>query len=233
MSGPPKPANRHRAWRPERSNAPDGPQPDPTPPSLPRFAPARQLVGPSPPSSTRPERPSPLVMRQARSAAAAASIRRPSPVNGASGRRVGRPRRRMAGLRTAGWGGRGGRATTRAQASVARRPRSGAPRRSTRTRVRRSGRPRGPAPTQLGQDLVPGPAPQPQEGEGVGVELVGDQVADGGGVLAGDRPVGARAAGHDLAGRGQELDTDGPGVLDDPGVQLAVQQGRGVGRLGP
>ena len=65
--------------------------------------------------------------------------------------------------------------------------------------------------------------------EGVVVEHVGHEVADGGGVLARIGPVRARAARPELARAGQQVDAGRGDVVDAPRVELAVEQGGGVG----
>ena len=72
-------------------------------------------------------------------------------------------------------------------------------------------------------------AAEQEEGEGIGVELVGHQVADRSRVLAGVGPVGAGATGLQLAGAGEQVDARRGGRLGDARLQLAVEQGGGVG----
>ena len=80
--------------------------------------------------------------------------------------------------------------------------------------------------------LVTGKAPQQEEQERVTVELVGQQVDEGRGVLAGLGPVGAAAVPAQVAGPGQQLHVGRGRVGDDAGIQLAVEQRGHVRRPG-
>ena len=75
-----------------------------------------------------------------------------------------------------------------------------------------------------GEEFVLAAAAEEQEGERVVVEGVGDEVADRGGVFAGDGEVGAAAVGQDLACAWQQVQAGGVDVVDDLGWEFAVEE---------
>jgi len=71
-----------------------------------------------------------------------------------------------------------------------------------------------PALPNQGQELLATLAAQQEELKGVMVELVGDEVAERRGVLAGLSPIRTRAIGAKVAGSREQLDVDARRVLD-------------------
>jgi hypothetical protein len=82
------------------------------------------------------------------------------------------------------------------------------------------------------EDGVTMEAPEEEQAERVGVEGLGYQVAHGGRVLARVGPVGAGAAWLQLARPRQQVDADVGGPVDDAWVELAVEEGGGMGGAG-
>ncbi len=89
-----------------------------------------------------------------------------------------------------------------------------------------------PAGAEPSKDLLASASTEEEHAEGIGVEGVGDEVADGSGVLAGIGPVRAGAAGLQFARPRQQVEADGRDVVATTRRQLTVEEGRRVADLG-
>ena len=87
--------------------------------------------------------------------------------------------------------------------------------------------------TEPRQDLLASETTEEEHAEGIGIERIGDEVADGGGVLAGIGPVRAGAAGLQLAWSREQIEADGVRTSSaTPGGKLAIEERRSVADLG-